>query len=52
MSYEGKAYLAASGQWGWVITEDDEEIVRGAGYESEEEALEAMYDQLSEYTER
>jgi len=52
MNYEGKAYLAPSGQWAWAITEDGEEIVRGAGYESEDEALQAMYDQLAEYTQR
>ena len=50
MTYEGKAYRAPSGQWSWVITEENEEIVRGAGYESEDEALQAMYDQLSSYT--
>ncbi len=50
--YEGKAYLAPSGQWSWVITEDGEDLVRGAGYETEAEALEAMHDQLNEYTER
>ena len=48
MSYEGKAYLAPSGQWAWVIQEDGEDVVRGAGYESEDEALEAMYEQLTE----
>jgi hypothetical protein len=47
MSYEGKAYLAPSGQWAWIITEDGEDLVRGAGYESEDEALQAMYDQLA-----
>lgn len=52
MTYEGKAYQAPSGQWAWVITEDDEELVRGAGYESETDALEAMYDQLAHYTSR
>ena len=50
MSYEGKAYQAPSGQWSWLITEDGEDLVRGAGYEREDEALQAMYDQLSEYT--
>lgn len=52
MTYEGKAYQAPSGQWSWVITEDDEELVRGAGYENEDEALQAMYDELANYTSR
>lgn len=50
MNYEGKAYQAPSGQWAWLITENGEELVRGAGYESEDDALSAMYDQLSDYT--
>jgi len=52
MTYEGKVHLAPSGQWAWVITEDGEEIVRGVGYETEDEALQAMYDQFSSYTDR
>lgn len=52
MNYEGKVYLAASGEWAWVITEDGEDLVRGAGYEGEAKALQAMYDQLAEYTTR
>lgn len=49
--YEGKAYLASSGQWSWVITEDNEEVVRGAGYATEDEALQDMYAELGSYTE-
>lgn len=52
MDYESKTYQAPSGQWSWVITEDGEEVVRGAGYENEDEALQAMYNQLAEYTAR
>jgi len=52
MTYEGKTYRAPSGQWSWVITEDDEELARGAGYESEDEALQAMYDELAQYRSR
>ena len=52
MTYEGKAYKAPGGQWSWVITEDDEELVRGAGYENEDEALQAMYDELAQYRSR
>jgi len=44
MSYEGKAYQAPNGQWAWVVQEDGEDVARGAGYESEDEALEAMYE--------
>jgi uncharacterized protein YegP (UPF0339 family) len=49
MSYEGKAYQAASEQWSWVITEDGEEIVRGAGYETKDEAEQALFDELAEW---
>lgn len=52
MTYEGKAYQARSGQWAWLITEDDEELARGAGYESENEALQDMYDELAQYRSR
>ena len=52
MTYEGKAYLAPSGQWAWLITEDGDEVVRGAGYNNEDEALLAMHNQLAEYTSR
>lgn len=52
MTYEGKAYRAFSGEWAWVITEDNEELVRGAGYESEDEALQDMYDEMAQYRSR
>ena len=51
MTYEGKAYKAPSGQWSWAIYENGINIVGGAGYQTEEEALEAMYNELAEYTE-
>lgn len=52
MTYEGRAFKAPSGQWSWAIAEDGVDIVGGAGYESEDEALEAMYDELAMYTDR
>lgn len=52
MNYEGKAYQAPSGQWAWVITEDGEELIRGGGYETDEDALEAMENELVEFRSR
>jgi len=52
MTYEGKAYQAPSGQWSWTISDDDGDVVSGAGYPTEAEALEAMYDELAHYTSR
>lgn len=52
MTYEGKTYQARSGQWAWVVAQDDEELARGAGYESEDEALQDMYDELAQYRSR
>lgn len=42
--YEGRVFRAASGQWSWAIDDhtDGVEIVGGAGYESEDEAFEAL----------
>lgn len=48
MNYE--IYLAPSGQWSWAIRDDDgEDVVRGAGYESEDEALEAALEVMHTY---
>ena len=52
MTYEGKIYRAPSGQWSWVIIEDGEELVRGGGYETEEDALEGMENELVEFRSR
>lgn len=52
MTYEGKIYQTPSDQWSWVITKDGEELVRGAGYESEDEALQDMYDEMAQYRSR
>jgi hypothetical protein len=52
MGYEGKAYQAPSGQWSWVVQEDGEDVARGAGYESEDEALEAMYEHFHDFVRR
>lgn len=52
MTYEGKAYQVPSGQWSWAITEDGDDLVRGAGYENEDEALQAMCDELAQYRSR
>jgi hypothetical protein len=51
-SYEGRAYKAPSGQWSWAIADNGVDIVGGAGYADEGEALEAMYDELAMYTDR
>ena len=45
---DGRAYKATSGQWSWAIAEDDVDIVGGAGYDTEADALEAMYDELAQ----
>ena len=37
-TYRGETYRAASGQWAWVIYQNDEDYCRGAGYPDEEEA--------------
>lgn len=50
--YTGKVHRAPSGQWAWIIFDGAEEVVRGNGYESEGEALEAMHNELSSYTAR
>jgi hypothetical protein len=47
--YKGKAYRAASGEWAWVIFEDGDDIARGAGYATEDEALEDMESELAQY---
>jgi hypothetical protein len=49
MSYQGRAYQAPSGQWSWAISQDGVDIQAGAGYESEDDALSTMEDQLSNY---
>jgi hypothetical protein len=48
--YEGKTYRAESGQWSWVVTWNDVEVVRGAGYPNEVEAMEAMEESIAELT--
>jgi hypothetical protein len=47
--FEGKAYLAPSGEWSWVIFEDGDDIARGAGYATEDEAIEDMESELAQY---
>lgn len=42
MNGECRVYRAPSGQWSWVIFEDGEDVVRGAGYETEDEAFKDM----------
>jgi hypothetical protein len=49
MTYEGRAYKAPSEQWSWAIAEDGVDIIGGAGYDSEDDALEAMYNELAQY---
>ncbi len=50
-TYQGMTYQAPSGQWSWKITHQNIEIAGGAGYESEDEAIEAMDDELLVYEE-
>jgi hypothetical protein len=44
--YQGETQQAESGQWGWVILRDGEDYCRGAGYDDEDEADEALCAQL------
>lgn len=50
--YTGQVYKAPSGQWAWIIREGDEDVVRGAGYDSEDDAQEDMEAELAEYQAR
>jgi hypothetical protein len=52
MAYEGKTYQAPSGQWAWVVSKDGIDIVRGAGYESQDEAEQDLNDELENYNQR
>ena len=45
-TYRGEPYRAASGQWAWVIYQNDEDYCRGAGYPDEEEAEQALCEAL------
>jgi uncharacterized protein YegP (UPF0339 family) len=45
-AYEGVTYKAPSGQWSWKIRHQNIEVAGGAGYESEDEAIDAMDDEL------
>lgn len=49
-TYEGEAYRAPSGSWSWRIREHGTEIAGGAGYASELDAWQAMFDELSGLT--
>lgn len=51
MSYQGRAYQAPSGQWSWAISQDNVDIQGGAGYNSEDDALIAMEDELASHQE-
>lgn len=45
-----KIYQAESGQWSFIIIDESGvDIVRGAGYESQEEAQEAADELLASY---
>ena len=45
-SYEGNTYQTESGQWGWYINEDGEQICTGTGFTTREEAYSAMHDEF------
>lgn len=46
-TYSGYCYQAESGAWAWVVIENETEaVVRGAGYDTEAEANEAMEEEL------
>jgi uncharacterized protein YegP (UPF0339 family) len=45
-----KVYKSESGQWAFIILDESGvDIVRGAGYETQEEAKQAADDQLANY---
>ncbi|MDM5182059.1 hypothetical protein PO883_33335 [Massilia sp. DJPM01] len=50
--YQGRVYKASSGQWSWAIAADGVDVVNGAGYESEADALDGMQSELAVYTEQ
>ena len=43
---EGTVYQAAPGRWSWVVREKGQDVARGAGYDSEDEALEDMEEEM------
>ena len=47
--FQGKVYLATSGQWSWKIYRDNEEICGGAGYATSDEADEECSENLRNY---
>lgn len=47
--YVGKVYKTESGEWAWMITENGEDIVRGAGYRTEDEARSDMESELPKW---
>lgn len=45
-----KIYQAESGQWSFIIIDEEGiDIVRGAGYESQEEAQQAADEQIASF---
>ncbi len=48
-TYEGNAYQIATGQWGWYLNEDGEQVVNRTGYETRDAAWNDMYDELCRY---
>lgn len=49
-THQSRVYLAPSGQWTWVIVDPHgEEVVRGAGYETEHEAQLVMEEHFQYY---
>jgi uncharacterized protein YegP (UPF0339 family) len=47
--YKGNTYKAQSGQWAWVIYEDNDEVQRGAGYETEDDAEQGLFEAIAEW---
>ena len=47
--YKGEVYQAESGEWAWVIFENDDDIARGAGYEDLSEAEADMQSELDSF---
>lgn len=47
-AYNGQVYQAQSGQWSWRISDNQAEICGGAGYLSEDEAQQAMAEELNQ----
>lgn len=46
--YTGMTYQTESGQWTWIVYERGVDVARGADYESQDEADEALQVELEQ----